>query len=55
MLRTELSYLLIILENFDENKPICVKDLKEMIRQSFYKAEKDIQQIEDSMTEQNML
>lgn len=51
MLQTELSYLLDELENWDENKPVQVKDLKRMIIKSFHKMAKDEQSIEDSMSE----
>lgn len=51
MLQTELSYLLDELENWDENKPIQVKDLKRMIIKSFKKAADDEKNIEDSMSE----
>ena len=50
-MNTELTYLLDELYNWDENKPIQVKDLKRMIIKSFKKAAKDQQQIEDSMSE----
>lgn len=50
-MNTELTYLLEELDNWDEDKPIQVKDLKRMINKSFKKAAKDQQQIEDSMSE----
>lgn len=50
-MNTELTYLLEELDNWDEDKPIQVKDLKKMIDKSFKKAAKDQQQIEDSMSE----
>lgn len=34
-MNTELMYLLDELDNWDENKPIQVKDLKKMIEKSF--------------------
>lgn len=50
-MKTELSYLLEELDNWDENKPIQVKDLKRMINKSFESAYEDHQRIEDSMSE----
>lgn len=50
-MNTELTYLLEELDNWDENKPIQVKDLKRMIIKSFKKADEHQQQIEDSMSE----
>ena len=50
-MKTELTYLLEELDNWDENKPIQIKDLKKMIEKSFKKAAEDQQQIEDSMSE----
>lgn len=50
-MNTELTYLLEELDNWDEDKPIQVKDLKRMINKSFKKAAEDEQQIEDSMSE----
>jgi hypothetical protein len=50
-MNTELNYLLEELDNWDENKPIQVKDLKRMIEKSFRKAAKEQQQIEDSLSE----
>ena len=51
-MKTELTYLLEELDNWDEDKPIQVKDLKRMINKSFKKAAEDKQQkIEDSMFE----
>jgi len=52
-MKTELTYLLEELDNWDENKPIQIKDLKKMIEKSFKKAAIDQQQIEDSI-EHNM-
>ncbi len=49
-MNTELTYLLEELDNWDENKPIQVKDLKRMITKSFVRANIHQQQIEDSMT-----
>ena len=51
-MNTELSYLLDELKfNWDEDKPIQVKDLIKMIEKAFKKANQDQQQIEDSMSE----
>ena len=50
-MNTELTYLLEELDNWDENKPIQVKDLKRMINKSFRQCALDSQQIEDSMSE----
>lgn len=51
-MQTELSYLLDELNiNWDENKPIQVKDLIKMINKSFKAAEADEKQIQDSMNE----
>lgn len=50
-MKSELTYLLEELDNWDENKPIQVKDLKRMINKSFKQVTKDQQQIEDSMSE----
>ena len=51
-MQTELSYLLNELTmNWDENKPIQVKDLIRMINKSFKAAEADEKQIQDSMNE----
>ena len=48
---TELTYLLDELDNWDENKPIQVKDLKRMIKKSFEAAARHQAQIEQSMSE----
>lgn len=45
---TELSYLLEELDNWDDDKPIQVKDLKRMINKAFEKMEKDEQELDDS-------
>ncbi len=50
-MNTELTYLLEELDNWNEDKPIQVKDLKRMIEKSFKKAAIHQQQIEDSMSE----
>ena len=50
-MNTELTYLLKELDNWDENRPILVKDLKRMIERSFRKEAKDREQIEDSMSD----
>jgi hypothetical protein len=50
-MNTELTYLLEELENWNNDKPIQVKDLKRMIEKSFKKAAIHQQQIEDSMSE----
>lgn len=50
-MNTELTYLLEELDNWDEDKPIQVKDLKRMINKSFKQAAEHQQQIEDSMSE----
>jgi hypothetical protein len=50
-MNSELTYLLEELDNWDENKPIQVKDLKRMIEKSFKKATIHQQTIEDSMNE----
>lgn len=50
-MNTELTYLLEELDNWDEDKPIQVKDLKRMINKSFKKSAEHQQQIEDSMSE----
>jgi len=50
-MNTELTYLLEELDNWNEDKPIQVKDLKRMINKSFKKAKEHQQQIEDSMSE----
>lgn len=51
-MNTELTYLLEELEfNWDNDKPIQVKDLIKMINKSFKKAAEDQQQIKDSMSE----
>ncbi len=49
-MNTELTYLLEELDNWDEDKPIQVKDLKRMINKSFKKADEDQQRIENSMS-----
>jgi hypothetical protein len=51
MVQTELGYLLNELENWDDDAPIQVKDLKRMIVESFNKMAKDIQDIDSSMSE----
>ena len=51
MINTELTYLFEELDNWDENKPIQVKDLKKMIKKSFIRMSHHQQQIEDSMSE----
>lgn len=38
---TELNYLLDELDNWDNNKPITVQDLKKMISKAFDKISKD--------------
>ena len=50
-MNTELTYLLRELNNWDEDRPILVKDLKRMIERSFRKEAVDRQQIEDSMSD----
>ena len=50
-MNTELTYLLKELDNWDEDRPILVKDLKRMIERSFRKEAVDRQQIEDSMSD----
>ena len=50
-MNTELTYLLNELDNWDENKPIQVKDLKRMIKKAFKQAAKHQQQIDDSKSE----
>lgn len=51
-MQTELSYLLDELNmNWDQDKPIQVKDLIRMINKSFKAAEADEKQIQDSMNE----
>lgn len=49
MVQTELSYLLDELENWDDDAPIQVKDLKRMIVESFNKMAQDIEDIDSSM------
>ena len=49
MVQTELGYLLNELENWDDDAPIQVKDLKRMIVESFNKMAKDIEDIDSSM------
>jgi len=51
LVQTELGYLLNELENWDDDAPIQVKDLKRMIVESFNKMAKDIQDIDSSMSE----
>ena len=48
-MNSELTYLLEELDNWDENKPIQVKDLKKMIKKSFKKAAEHEQILEESM------
>jgi hypothetical protein len=48
-MNTELAYLLDELDDWDENKPIQVKDLRKMIYKSFKKAVEHQQEIEESM------
>lgn len=50
-MNSELTYLLEELDNWDENKPILVKDLKRMIMKSFKECERHRQQIDDVMSE----
>lgn len=50
-MNTELTYLLEELDNWDENKPIQVKDLKRMINKSFERAAKDQEEIINTMNE----
>jgi hypothetical protein len=50
-MNTELTYLLEELDNWDNDKPIQVKDLKRMIEKSFAKASAHQQELEDSMNE----
>lgn len=51
-MQTELSYLLDELKfNWDQDKPIQVKDLVRMIEKAFKAAEADEKQIQDSMNE----
>lgn len=49
-MNSELTYLLEELDNWDENKPIQVKDLKRMIEKSFRRADEHAQMINDSMS-----
>lgn len=49
-MKSELTYLLEELDNWDNNKPIQIKDLKRMIEKSFLQMEKDQNQIEESMS-----
>jgi hypothetical protein len=53
MAQTELAYLLYELENWDEDKPIQVKNLKRMIEKSFKRKrmDEDEQNIQSSMDE----
>jgi len=46
-MKNEMTYLLEELLNWDDDKPIQVKDLKRMIEKSFKKAAEDQQLIED--------
>ena len=50
-MNTELTYLLRELDNWDEDRPISVKDLKRMIERSFRKEAVDREKIEDSMSD----
>ena len=51
MAQTELAYLLHELENWDEDKPIQVKNLKRMIEKSFKRMAEDEQNIQSNMDE----
>jgi hypothetical protein len=56
MAQTELAYLLYELENWDEDKPIQVKNLKRMIEKSFIRRRmermaEDEQNIQSNMDE----
>ena len=50
-MKSELTYLLEELSNWNNDKPIQVKDLERMIEKSFEQAAKDEKQIQDSMNE----
>lgn len=48
-MNSELTYLLDELDNWDDDKPVQVKDLRRMIKKSFKKQAEDEKEIEDSM------
>lgn len=50
-MKTELTYLLEQLDRWNPNQSITVRDLKIMIENSFSKAGKDQEQIDESMSE----
>ena len=49
-MNTELTYLLKELDNWDEDRPILVKDLERMIERAFRKEAEDREEIENSMS-----
>lgn len=50
-MNTEMAYLLDELNDWNEDNPIKVRDLKRMIEKCFIKAGKDQEEIENSMSE----
>ena len=50
-MKSELTYLLDELDNWSDDTPLIVQDLKKMINKSFKQASKDQDDIDNSMDE----
>jgi hypothetical protein len=55
MAQTELAYLLYELENWDEDKPIQVKNLKRMIEKSFLRRRTERMEDEQNIQSQSSM